>query len=169
MTPEMVDALTRRNRLILAEKAVTYKTVKRHACEFRSEQLDSQEKAKEFLAGLFDSKPVEALYAIALNSSGDLMGITKLSQGTVDRASVYPRELVTFLLLSTNATALILGHNHPGGKAEASSEDLALTSRLVDLLKPMGVRLLDHLVYASGRPGRPSEWFSLRSAGHLGS
>jgi DNA repair protein RadC len=167
MTPEMVDALSRRNRLILAEKTVTYRTVKRHNCVFRSEQIDCQDRAKEFLASLFESKPVEALYAIALNSSGDMLGITKLSQGTVDRAGVYPRELVSFLLLSTNATSIILGHNHPGGKAEPSPEDLALTTRLVDVLKPIGIRVLDHLIYSCGRPGRTAEWVSLRSTGQL--
>jgi DNA repair protein RadC len=155
------------HKLILAEKAVAYRTVRRHSADIRCDQLDSQDKAKAFLGPLLDELPVEALYALALNSSGDLVGILRLSQGTVDRAACYPRELVSFLLIDTNATAVILAHNHPGGRCEASSEDLALTSRLVEILKPLGVRLLDHLIYATGRPGHPTEWYSLRTAGHI--
>jgi DNA repair protein RadC len=164
---EASRAILPTHKLILAEKAITYRTIHRHSLEIQSDRIDSQETAKAFLGPILDESPVEALYAVALNSSGDLMGILRVSQGTVDRAACYPRELVSFLLIETNATSLILAHNHPGGRCEPSAEDLALTARLSDILKPLGVRLLDHFIYATGRPGRDGEWHSLRTSGQI--
>ncbi|MDM7935043.1 MAG: JAB domain-containing protein, partial [Methanothrix sp.] len=144
------------DRLIVAEKAVLYRKVRSHSIPLPIEAVDSAEKAKLLLEHLFDQKPVEDLYVIALNSSGDFLGMIRLAEGTVDRASVYPRELLSFLLLETNATSILIAHSHPGGKAEPSTEDMALTNRLKDLLLPIVVRLLDHFIYACGRPGRPA-------------
>jgi len=151
----------------VAEKAVCYRKVRNHAVSFPLETVDSPSKVKLLLGHLFESKPVEGMYAIALNSSGDFLGMVKMAEGTVDRAAVYPRELLSFLLLETNATAVILAHSHPGGKADPSTEDLALTARLKELLQPLGVRVLDHLIYACSRPGRAGEWISLRERGDL--
>lgn len=167
MTAEMIRTLSCRGKLVLAEKAVTYRTVRKHKHNDPAPCIDNPDNAKAILQGLFDRKPVEVLYAIALNSCGDLLGMLKLSEGTIDRASVYPRELVSFLLVETNASAVIIAHNHPGGRTEASQEDIQLTRRIRDILQPMGVRFLDHLIYSCGRPGRPHEWLSLRSMGEI--
>jgi DNA repair protein RadC len=154
-------------RLFITEKAICYRKVRRHLVELDLSSATSADQAKALLARIFDNKPVEGLYAIALNSCGDLLGIIRHSEGTVDRSSVYPRELVSFLLVETNATGLILAHNHPGGRGEPSPEDLALTSRLKEIVTPLGVRLLDHFLYSCGRPGMAPEWISLRERGHL--
>ena len=113
----------------------------------------------------FRVRPTEALYAIALNSCNDFLGLILLSSGSVDRATVYPRELVSFLLFETNATALLIAHNHPGGREEASPQDIALTRHLMEVMKPLEVRLLDHLIYSAGRPGEKPRWTSLRAKG----
>jgi DNA repair protein RadC len=180
-------------RLIVAEKAIYYRKVRQHSIELPPEAnarrerarpragrsappaqvsgsldpIDSAEKAKLLLSRLFEAKPVEGLYAIALNSSGDFLGLVKLAEGTVDRAAVYPRELLTFLLVETNATAVLLAHSHPGGKAEPSPEDLTLTTRLKELLQPLSVRLLDHFIYSCSRPGKEGLWLSMRERGDL--
>lgn len=156
-----------KTRLIISEKAVCYRKVRSHSLPFSLDPVDTVEKAKLLLGRLFDQKPVEGLYAIALNSSGDFLGLVRLAEGTVDRASVYPRELVSFLLLETNATGLILAHSHPGGRAEPSMEDKALTSKLKSILQDLGVKLIDHFIYACGRPGIPPEWVSMRERGDL--
>lgn len=155
------------DRLVITEKTICYRTVRRHSLPLELEPVSCADRARALLGRLFDRKPVEGLYAIALNSCGDFLGLLRLADGTVDRASVYPRELVGFLLLETNATSCILAHNHPGGKAEPSPEDLALTTRLKEILQPLGVKLLDHFIYACGRPGREPEWISLRERGAL--
>lgn len=154
-------------RLIVAEKAVCYRKVRNHSVMLPIHEIDSAGKVRLLLGHVFESKPIEGMYAVALNSSGDFLGMVKMAEGTVDRAAVYPRELVSFLLLETSATAVILAHSHPGGKAEPSQEDLGLTARLKDILLPLGVKVLDHFIYACSRPGKEGEWISLRERGNL--
>ena len=69
----------------------------------------------------------------------------KLFRGTIDGASVYPREVVKAALMH-NAAAVIFAHNHPSGVAEPSKADEAITKRLKDALSLIDVRVLDHLV-----------------------
>ena len=73
----------------------------------------------------------------------------KLFIGTLDGASVHCREVIR-AALDINAGAAILAHNHPSGVAEPSAADRALTSELVNALKIVGVRVLDHLVVTAG-------------------
>ncbi|MEM9010662.1 MAG: DNA repair protein RadC [Pseudomonadota bacterium] len=65
--------------------------------------------------------------------------------GTVDHVPVYPRE-VARRALELNASALILVHNHPSGNPQPSNEDVAMTERIVEAVKPLGVTVHDHLV-----------------------
>jgi DNA repair protein RadC len=65
--------------------------------------------------------------------------------GTIDGASVYPREVVK-RALGHNAAAVIFAHNHPSGIAEPSSADITLTRRLKTALELVDIRVLDHFV-----------------------
>ncbi|MCK5065277.1 MAG: JAB domain-containing protein [Candidatus Fermentibacteraceae bacterium] len=154
-------------KLILFEKAVKYETVREHVTNVPLMNLNSPQSVKVFLEPLFEESPIEALYAVALNSSNEFLGFIRMSQGTVSRAAVYPRELISFLLIESNATAVILAHNHPGGCARPSQEDISLTKRIMKLLEGLEVRLLDHLIYAPGRLGQEGSWVSLKIEGHL--
>ena len=153
------------DKYIITEKEITYRTVREYDSSFPILPVDSPDSARDFLAGIFDQCPVEVIYAVALSSRNEFLGFLKLAQGTVDRAAVYPRGLLSFLLVETNATGVILAHNHPGGTAKASNEDIALTRRLEAMLKDLEVRLLDHLIFAPGSLGRESAWVSLRQEG----
>ena len=70
-------------------------------------------------------------------------------RGTIDGASVYPREVVK-AALRRNAAAVILAHNHPSGVAEPSQADRAITRRLTDALGLVDIRVLDHIVVGAG-------------------
>lgn len=70
-------------------------------------------------------------------------------EGTIDAASVYPREVVK-RALHHNAAALILAHNHPSGIAEPSQADRRITRRLTDALALVDIRILDHFVVGDG-------------------
>ena len=85
-----------------------------------------------------------------LNSRHQLLCFEELFAGSVDRAQVYPREVLR-RSLSYNAAALVLAHNHPSGNPEPSASDVQLTGRLKQLLAEIDVRLLDHLVIGRGR------------------
>ena len=73
----------------------------------------------------------------------------ELFRGTIDGASVHPREVVK-RALHHNSAAVILAHNHPSGVAEPSLADEAITRRLKDALSLVDVRVLDHFVVAAG-------------------
>jgi DNA repair protein RadC len=79
-----------------------------------------------------------------------------LFQGTIDGASVHPREVVRRALL-LNAAAVIFAHNHPSGVAEPSQADLRITQRLKDALALVEMRVLDHVIVGEGEgPRSPS-------------
>ena len=80
-----------------------------------------------------------------MNTQNSLLKSESLFHGTIDSASVYPREVVK-KALEYNASAVIFAHNHPSGIAEPSSADLAITKRLVAALELINVRTLDHMI-----------------------
>ena len=78
-----------------------------------------------------------------------MLRYVELFRGTIDGASVHPREVVR-LVMETNAAAVIFAHNHPSGVAEPSQADLRITQHLKDALALIDVRVLDHLIVGEG-------------------
>jgi len=91
----------------------------------------------------------ELFCLLHLDSRHRVLGFERLFRGTLDGASVHPREVVK-AALARNAAAVILAHNHPSGDSEPSAADRALTKRLVDALGLVDIRVLDHVVVGSG-------------------
>ena len=89
----------------------------------------------------------EEFHVLYLNNQHQLIEIEMMFRGTIDAASVYPRE-VAKRALQLNAAAVIFAHNHPSGLAETSFADDAITSKLKDALKLLDIRTLDHIVIA---------------------
>ncbi|MFJ3684132.1 DNA repair protein RadC [Pseudomonas sp. NPDC090208] len=87
----------------------------------------------------------EVFALLMLDSRHRVIAFEELFRGSLDGASVYPREVVK-LALEHNAAALILVHNHPSGDPEPSMADRNLTTKLQDALNLVGVRTLDHIV-----------------------
>ena len=101
--------------------------------------------ANEFLRIRLGALAHEEFHVLWLDNRHRIIDCQKLFTGTVDGASVYPREVVR-AALSVNACAAILAHNHPSGVAEPSAADRAITDELRDALRLIGVRILDHIV-----------------------
>ncbi len=78
-----------------------------------------------------------------------MLGYEELFYGTVDGASVHPREVVR-RCIAHNAAAVILAHNHPSGIAEPSRADEQITDRLKQALALIDVRVLDHMIIGDG-------------------
>jgi len=91
----------------------------------------------------------EVFACIHLDSQNRLIEFEALFKGTIDAASVYPREVVKSAL-AHNARALILVHNHPSGKAEPSQADHRITERLRQALALVDIAVLDHLIVGEG-------------------
>ncbi len=100
--------------------------------------------ARFFKAHLSDL-PHEVFGCLFLDTRHRLIHYEELFRGTVDGATVYPREVLK-RSLHHNATAVIVGHNHPSGVAEPSEADRSITLRLARALALIDIRLLDHLV-----------------------
>jgi len=111
--------------------------------------LTSSDAVRGFLRSRLGPSQREIFACLFLDSRHRLIRFETLFFGTVDRASVHPREVLR-RSLELNAAALILAHNHPSGVAEPSSADIALTCSLAELLRQIDVQLLDHLVVAPG-------------------
>jgi len=160
MSEGTLAGVATRDKLVITEKVVTYRTKKRHKIDLPSTTISSPEIAKRLLEPLFEASPTEKLFVVALNSRGELLGFLKVSDGTVGRASVYPRNLVSFILHETNACQIILAHNHPGGCTTPSREDKRVTTEIKELLSKLEVTLLDHLIYAPSSCGGGGTWIS---------
>lgn len=93
----------------------------------------------------------ECFYGLFLDSQHRLLACEALALGTIDAAAVYPREVVR-AALGHGAAALIFAHNHPSGIAEPSQADRLLTERLVQALRTVDIRVLDHFVIGNGHP-----------------
>jgi len=104
---------------------------------------------KYVLAKLRD-KPYEVFCCLHLDVHHRLIEFQELFRGTTDGASVYPKEVVREVI-AHNAFAVILAHNHPSGTAEPSLADKVVTQRLVEALRLIDVRVLDHLVVGETR------------------
>ena len=94
----------------------------------------------------------EVFVALWLDAGNKLIEAQELFNGPLTQPSVYPREVVKHAL-EHNAAAVILAHNHPSGRAEASTADISLTQTLKQALALVDVRLLDHfIVTATEKP-----------------
>ena len=87
----------------------------------------------------------EIFSVLYLDNRHHVICMDELFAGTIDGASVHPREVVK-LALARNAAAVILAHNHPSGVAEPSQADELITARIRDALALVDIRVLDHLV-----------------------
>ena len=115
----------------------------------RDGPLNNPNAVREFLHARLRDRPYEVFCCLYLDNRNRLIQFEELFRGTIDGASVHPRE-VARRALRRNAAALILAHNHPSGICEPSRADIQLTRRLVDALALVDIRVLDHLVIGDG-------------------
>jgi DNA repair protein RadC len=101
--------------------------------------------AADYLRARLGGLEHEEFHVLWLDCRHHILDCQRLFVGTVDGASIYPREVVR-AALDANASAAILAHNHPSGNAEPSAVDRAVTQELRDALKLVGVRVLDHII-----------------------
>jgi DNA repair protein RadC len=112
--------------------------------------LDSPSAARQFLVAQLRDLQHEVFCCLFLDNRHRLIAYDELFRGTIDGASVHPREVVK-QALDRNAAAVILAHNHPSGVAEPSKADELITLRLKDALGMVDIRVLDHLIIGASR------------------
>lgn len=112
-----------------------------------SDVISSPDASKKFVRLALAGRQAETFACLYLDAQHQILGFDELFQGTLDAASVYPREVVRHVL-SKGAAAVILCHNHPSGSTRVSQADRQLTQRLVEALALIDVKVLDHLIVA---------------------
>lgn len=112
--------------------------------------LNSPRAVRDYLQLLLGARQQEVFLVLFLDTQHRVLAVEELFQGTLSQASVYPREVVK-RALAHNAAALIVAHNHPSGTAEPSQSDRLLTAALKQALNLIDVRVLDHLIVATGK------------------
>lgn len=134
--------LTKKEKAILAqaENIVRETLTKQYQTQFLSNDV-----ATSFLKPLIGNKEQEHFVVIALSSQNHLIDYKIMSTGTINSASVYPREIAKYLL-EVNACNCILSHNHPSGVLKPSHADREITISIKKALNLFDIGLLDHII-----------------------
>lgn len=107
----------------------------------------------------FIGKTNETVYLLCLDAKSKVLCCREVSEGSVNAAGISMRKIVD-VALSSNATSVVLAHNHPSGVAVPSTEDVYTTQRVAKALDAVDVILVDHLVVADG------DYISLAQSGY---
>ncbi|MCY1415856.1 hypothetical protein D9M71_313520 [compost metagenome] len=136
-----------------AQLQAVLEMARRHLAEQlrKDSALESPQAVRDYLKARLRHEPHEVFACLFLDSRHRVLAFEVLFHGSIDGASVYPRQVVK-RALAHNAAALILTHNHPSGVAEPSQADRLLTQRLKDALALVDVRVLDHFIVGDGEP-----------------
>ena len=129
--------------------AATFALARRVEAARRAPRPDLRSPARvhALLSGVLRGLTHETFHVLLLDGKHRLRRHERVSQGTLTSSLVHPRE-VFGPAIREGAAALIVVHNHPSGDPEPSAEDLAVTRRLVEVGRILGVPLLDHVVIA---------------------
>ncbi len=116
-----------------------------HTSLLKEDAMESPEQVRSYLSLKLRHYNREVFACLFLDNKHRLIKFEELFWGTINAATVYPREIVSSALMN-NAAAVIFAHNHPSGIAEPSVADQRITERLVDALAMIDVRVIDHMV-----------------------
>ncbi len=108
-------------------------------------QVTSPESAIDLLSEDMRSYDRELVYILNLTTKGQVINVNLVSMGSLNNAIVTPREIFKSAILS-NASGIILLHNHPSGDPTPSREDYAVTQRIGECGELLGIRMLDHII-----------------------
>jgi DNA repair protein RadC len=111
--------------------------------------LGSPRATRDFLTSRLRDLEHEVFCCLFLDKRHRLIEFQEVFRGTIDGASVHPREIVK-LALQSNSAAVIVAHNHPSGIAEPSQADEFVTQRVKEALALVDIRLLDHIIIGDG-------------------
>ena len=130
-------------------KAVILRHLQASPCEVRDKgkgaSLSSSTAVSVYLKAKIGHSEREKFAVLFLDTRHRLIAFDVLFLGSVDRAMVYPREVIK-AALKYNASAIILAHNHPSGVPEPSAADIQVTSRIAMVCQECDIRLVDHVV-----------------------
>ena len=113
--------------------------------ETKADKITDKEALLKFLRNKIGYEDVEKFYVIYLSSSNEVIAFEESSSGTLDRSSIYPREIYKRVIME-NAKSIIIAHNHPSGNISPSKCDIDITNEIAKGLKNFGALLLEHII-----------------------
>jgi DNA repair protein RadC len=127
-------------------------SARRLLLEEASEQpvLTSWDKLLAYCRAQLAHETVENFHVLFLDRKNRLIAAEHQQRGTVDHTQAYPREVVK-RALDLGASALILVHNHPSGNPEPSRADIAVTLKIAEAGRLLGIAVHDHVIIGQGR------------------
>jgi len=136
-----------------AQLQAVLEMARRHFKEIlqRGNALTSPDITRAYLSAHLRGYSFEVFACLFLDNQNRVIKLEELFRGTIDGASVYPREVAKQALFH-NAAAVIFAHNHPSGIAEPSQSDQLITSKLKQALALFDIRVLDHFIIGDGAP-----------------
>jgi DNA repair protein RadC len=126
-------------------RAMNILKARMHGRTIYDNPMTSPDTVKGFLKLKIGMLEHEEFHVLFLNNQHELIEHQSMFKGTIDGASVYPREVVKEAL-KLNAAAVILAHNHPSGISEPSQSDRQITNKLKSALDTVDIRVLDHFI-----------------------
>lgn len=123
------------------------------------ESVNTQDKAVEYIIREFADLDREVFKILNLDTALRPINLNVVSMGTLSETMVHPREVFKASILS-NASSVICIHNHPGGNVTPSDPDIAVTNRLTECGKILGIEVADHLIIG----GRDGTYFSFQES-----
>ena len=124
-----------------------------------NESVNTQDKAVEYIIREFADLDREVFMILNLDTALRPINLNVVSMGTLSETMVHPREVFKASILS-NASSVICIHNHPGGDVTPSDPDIAVTNRLTECGKILGIEVADHLIIG----GRDGTYFSFQES-----
>ena len=103
---------------------------------------------REFLRARLRDRDHEVFCCLFLDNRHRVICFDEVFRGTIDGASVHPRDVVK-LALARNAAAVILAHNHPSGECRPSGCDISATRQLAAVARALDIELIDHLIFTT--------------------
>ncbi|WP_442498358.1 RadC family protein [Methylobacter sp. sgz302048] len=136
-----------------AQLQAVLEMARRHFKEIlqRGNALTSPDITRAYLSAHLRGYSYEVFACLFLDNQHRVIKLDELFRGTIDSASVYPRE-VAKQALHHNAAAVIFAHNHPSGISEPSQADKQITEKLKQALALFDIRVLDHFIIGDGQP-----------------
>lgn len=155
-----------RDKAIALQSAFTL--ARRMAQEIRREQpiLETPEQIAELLREETRVLEVECFHVLLLNTRRRLIRDERISQGTLDSTLVHPREVFKHAITS-NASAVVLVHNHPSGDPTPSEADIKVTRDLIRAGRLLKIDVMDHVILGKRSEERPKDFVSLRELGYF--
>jgi len=124
---------------------VSIKLVKESSFLYEPRKITSPNDGVELVKRFLKDLDREEFLVVSLDTKNQPNSVNICSRGTVNASIVHPREVFKTAILS-NASAILIAHNHPSGLPEPSEEDIAITKRLSQASEILGIKILDHII-----------------------